>query len=316
MKRRALWALLTLVACVASAADFDYHLQAQAVAPSVAVFVGQREDFDTRNGGNIVNTGFIAAPQGLIVIDSGPSLRYGQQMRAAMRAFSPQAIALVINTHHHPDHFLGNQAFADVPLAALPATAQGIASEGNAFAENLFRLSGDWLKGTEVQVPQGSLQAGEQVIAGRALRLLALDGHTGADLAVYDHASGVLFAGDLVFHDRAPTTPHADLAHWLAALDQLEAITREPGFRVLVPGHGLPARDAGPIRQTRAWLLWLQERLQTAARNGLDMNEVLRQPLPAEFARMPLAASEYRRSVAHLYPAIEAASLAQGGVQQ
>lgn len=319
MKRGLIWLLGALLGGLLSgvaAADFDYRLQPQAVAPAVQVFIGQTEDFDTRNGGNIVNTGFIIAPQGLIVIDSGPSLRYGQQMRAAMRAVSEQAPVLVINTHHHPDHFLGNQAFAGTPIAALPATIQGIASEGNAFAENLYRMSGDWLKGTEVLAPQQVLQPGTQDIAGRRLRLIALDGHTGADLAIYDPASGVLFAGDLVFHQRAPTTPHADVAHWLAALDQLEAITREPGFRVLVPGHGPVAPDAAPIRQTRVWLRWLQERLQTAARNGLEMNELLHLPLPAEFADMPLAANEYRRSVGHLYPAIEAASLAQGRVKQ
>ncbi|MBI2276061.1 MAG: quinoprotein relay system zinc metallohydrolase 1 [Dechloromonas sp.] len=297
------------LAGAAAAADFDYRLQPQAVAEGVHAFIGKTEDFTTTNGGNIVNTGFIVAPGGLIVIDSGPSLRYGEQMRRAMAAVSERAPALVINTHHHPDHFLGNQAFAGTPLAALPATIQGITGEGNAFAENLYRLSGDWMKGTEVLAPSRALAAGTSEIAGRRLRLIALDGHTGADLAVYDEASGVLFAGDLVFNGRAPTTPHADVAHWLAALDRLEAITREAGFTALVPGHGAVARDAAPIRQTRAWLNWLSGSMRQAARDGLDMNEVLARPLPAEFAQLAVAASEYRRSVGHLFPAAEQEAL-------
>lgn len=297
------------LAGAAVAGEFDYRLQPQAVAEGVHAFIGKTEDFTTGNGGNIVNTGFIVAPGGLIVIDSGPSLRYGEQMRRAMATVSERAPALVINTHHHPDHFLGNQAFAGTPLAALPATMQGIASEGNAFAENLYRLSGDWMKGTEVLAPSRALAAGTSEIAGRRLRLIALDGHTGADLAVYDEASGVLFAGDLVFNGRAPTTPHADIGHWLAALDQLEAITREAGFTALVPGHGAVARDAAPIRQTRAWLNWLTGAMRQAARDGLDMNEVLARPLPAEFAQLAVAASEYRRSVGHLFPAAEQEAL-------
>lgn len=297
--------LLSGLAGSVLAADFDYRLQPQAVADGIHAFIGRSEDFTTSNGGNIVNTGFIVAPGGLIVIDSGPSLRYGEQMRRAMAAVSERPPALVINTHHHPDHFLGNQAFAGTPLAALPATMQGIAGEGNAFAENLYRLSGDWMKGTEVLAPTRALAAGTSEIAGRKLRLVALDGHTGADLAVYDEASGVLFAGDLVFNGRAPTTPHADVAHWLAALDQLEAITRERGFTALVPGHGAVARDAAPIRQTRAWLNWLSGAMRQAARDGLDMNEVLARPLPPEFAQLAVAASEYRRSVGHLFPAAE-----------
>jgi uncharacterized sulfatase len=296
---------LALLAGTADAAGFDYALSVRQIAPDVYIFVGHNEDFSMANGGNIVNTGFIVAPQGVIVIDSGPSRRYGEQMLAVMTKVSPGAPALVINTHHHPDHFLGNQAFADTPIAALATTRQGIGSEGNAFAENLYRLSGDWMKGTEVVAPTQTLTAGPLEVAGRRLRLLALAGHTDGDLAIYDETSGVLFTGDLVFNGRAPTTPHADIATWLLALEPLEAITRESRFRWLVPGHGDLAGDTAPIRQTRAWLTWLRQTLRDAAASGLDMNEALALPLPPEFANLPLSASEYRRSVSHLFPAAE-----------
>jgi glyoxylase-like metal-dependent hydrolase (beta-lactamase superfamily II) len=165
------------------------------------------------------------------------------------------------------------------------------------------------MKGTEVFAPTQTLAAGTLEVAGRRLRLMALNGHTEADLVIYDETSGVLFAGDLVFNERAPTTPHANVEQWLAALDQLEAITRETGFKMLVPGHGEVARDAAPIRQTRAWLEWLQRTLRESAAAGLDMNEVLARPLPPEFAKLPVAASEYRRSVGHLFPAAEQEAL-------
>lgn len=290
---------------VRAAGDFDYHLKARAIAENVYAFIGKTEDFDTENGGNIVNTAFIVAPQGVIVIDSGPSLRYGRQMRQAIAAVTERPVVLVINTHHHPDHFLGNLAFADVAIGALADTRDGIARDGDAFAENLFRMSGDWMKGTEVRVPNRTLAAGPLEVAGRHLRLIALDGHTGADLVVVDEASGVIFAGDLAFNGRAPTTPHADVAHWLKALDQLEVLTGQPGFKVLLPGHGEPAGNAAPIRRTRAWLTWLAGAMGEAARNGLDMNDTLARPLPAEFADLPVAATEYRRSVGHLFPAAE-----------
>ena len=302
---RLIAALATLLAGMADAAEFDYHLVAQPVAKDVYAFIGRTEDFDTFKGGNIVNTAFIVAASGVIVIDSGPSLRYGRQMRQAIAAVTDKPVAMVINTHFHPDHFLGNQAFADVPILALAETREGIAADGNAFAENLFRMSGDWMKGTEVQGPTQTAKGGPLDVAGRRLRLVVLDGHTEADLVMVDEASGVVFAGDLVFNGRAPTTPHADVGHWLAALDTLEALTRESGFTALVPGHGAIARDAAPIRQTRAWLEWLTATLREAARDGLDMNEVLARPLPKPFADLPVAATEYRRSVAHLFPAAE-----------
>lgn len=293
--------------------DHDYRLSAQAIADGVYAFIGKTEDFDTRNGGNIVNTAFIVGSDGVIVVDTGPSLRYGQQMRQAIAAVTDKPLRLVINTHHHPDHFLGNQAFADIAIGALAETRTAIGSEGNAFAENLYRMSGTWMRGTEVLVPTRTLTPGPLNVAGRRLRLVALDGHTGADLAVYDEASGALIAGDLVFNGRAPTTPHADIAHWLTSLDALAAIVREPGFRVLLPGHGQPASDAAPIRETRAWLTWLRTRLREAAASGMEMNEVLASPLPPAFAAMPMAAEEYRRSVGHLFPAVENAVL--GGAE-
>lgn len=308
----AAFAAVAAIALPARAADFDYRLQPQAVADDVHVFVGQREDFDTANGGNIVNTGFIVAPQGVIVIDSGPSLRYGKQMRAAIRKVTDKPVVLVINTHLHPDHFLGNLAFADVPIAALAGTRQSIASDGNAFAENLFRMSGDWMAGTEVVVPTRVVEDGPLTVAGRTLRLIALDGHTGADLAILDENSRVLFAGDLAFNDRAPTTPHARIPRWLAALDTLERLFADAGVQVLVPGHGAVSRDAMPLARTRAWLVWLNEHFAQAAAAGQDMNDLLAEPLPERFATLPLARSEYRRSVGHLFPGIEAETLAHG----
>lgn len=308
--KRILIAILLALPIAAPAADFDYGLVARKVAKDVYAFVGRTEDFTMANGGNIVNSGFIVAPEGVVVIDTGSSLRYGQQMRSAITAIAGgKSVVLVINTHHHPDHFLGNQAFSDAPIGALPETRQGIAADGNAFAENLFRLTGDWMKGTEVVAPTRSLNTGTIEMAGRKLRLIGLGGHTGADLAVYDEVTGTLFAGDLVFNGRAPTTPHADVATWLIALEILEAVTRETGFSALVPGHGEISRDAAPIRQTRAWLVWLQNSMRESARAGLDMNEVLARPLPREFADLPVAASEYRRSVGHLFPAAEQEAL-------
>jgi uncharacterized sulfatase len=49
--------------------------------------------------------------------------------------------------------------------------------------------------------------------------------------------------------------------------------------------------------------------MRDSARAGLDMNEVLARPLPPEFADLPVAASEYRRSVGHLFPAAEQEAL-------
>ncbi|MCC4115822.1 quinoprotein relay system zinc metallohydrolase 1 [Aromatoleum toluclasticum] len=286
-------------------ARFDYHLEPRELAPGAYVFVGLREDFTLANGGNIVNTGFLVGTEGVVVIDTGPSRRYGEQMLAAIRRVTPLPVLLAINTHHHPDHFLGNQAFPAATLAALPETLHGIRKDGEAFNENLYRMSGDWMKGTERVTPAQALAPGRRSVGGRDIEIVALDGHTPADLVVIDHATGTVFAGDLLFHDRAATTPHANLAHWLAALDRLEAI---PAKR-WVPGHGEPAAGDAPIRQTRSYLEWLAATMRDGAESGLDMTEMLARPIPARFRGLAEVEREYRRSVVHLYPAAEQAVL-------
>ena len=284
-------------------AAFDYGIVPRQIADGVYVLEGRKEDFSTANGGDIANTGFIVGIDGVIVIDTGSSRRYGEQMHAAIARVTPLPVVLTLNTHHHPDHFLGNQAFPPDTLAALPETIAGIEAEGGAFNDNLYRLVGDWMRDTEVVVPRRRLAAGRQVMPG--VTRAKLGGHTAADLVVIDHASDTVFAADLVFNGRAPTTPHADIPRWLDALAQLE---RLPARR-WVPGHGAVHDDTGPLRQTRAYLDWLSRTLQGAAEGGLDMAEAMTLPVAAEFRALALVEHEYRRSVVHLFPAAERAAL-------
>ena len=78
------------------AAGHDYRLRPQQIAPEVYAVIGATEDFDTKNGGNIVNTAFIVGSDGVVVIDSGPSLRYGQQLRQAIAQVTDKPVALVV----------------------------------------------------------------------------------------------------------------------------------------------------------------------------------------------------------------------------
>ncbi len=206
-------------------AELRYALEPRQIADDVWLLEGSTDNFDKRNGGNIVNTGFIVTDDGVVVIDSGPSKRYGEAMRAAIAGVTDRPVIKVLLTHHHPDHVLGNQAFADVPIAALPGTTELLREQGNAMAENMYRLVGDWMRGTEVILPSETLEPGTVQIGSRTLRLLALRGHTGADLAILDERSGVLFAGDILFYQRALTTPNSPgLDVWLDDLDTLKAL--------------------------------------------------------------------------------------------
>ena len=296
------WVLLLTCLFASLAQALDYHLQPRQIVEGVWLLEGSTDNFAAENGGNIVNVGFIETADGVVVIDTGPSRRYGEAMRQSIERTTGKPVLRVLLTHHHPDHVLGNQAFTDVPIAALPGTAQLLAEQGDAMAENMYRLVGDWMRGTEVVLPTEDVQEGTLEIGGRRLRLLALRGHTGADLAILDERTGALFAGDILFYQRALTTPNSPgLDVWLADLDRLEALP----WKQIVPGHGPVTTDTAPFMQMRDYLGWLDGVLRQGAEHGAEMNELIRAPIPERFAQVNLSRYELIRSVSHLYPRYE-----------
>ncbi len=288
----------------ATAARLEYDLTAEQVARDTWFVEGKTEDFSFENGGNIVNTAFIVTTEGVIVLDTGVSRRYGEALRKLIRQTTDQPIKLVINTHQHPDHFLGNQAFISTPIASLAKTQQQIRQHGDAFAENMYRLVGDWMRGTEVIVPDQIIEPGIMQLGDHQLEWIELTGHSGSDLVLYDRTTAVLFPFDMVFYQRALTTPHTPgLQQWLAELEQL----REIPFKVMLPGHGPRVSDQRALDQMQDYLQWLDKVLMSAAEQGMSMTEVMAQPIPARFDSIALRRAEFERTVIHLYPTYEEA---------
>jgi len=297
------WILLLLLCLgLPARADLDYSLKPRQIAAGTWLLEGSTDNFAKANGGNIVNTGFIVTDSGVVVIDSGPSKRYGEALRRAIAATTDKPVIQLLLTHHHPDHVLGNQAFGDVPIGALAGTSALLRQQGEAMAENMYRMVGDWMRGTEVVLPTQVLEPGVLEVGGHRLRLLGLSGHTGADLAILDESTGVLFAGDLVFYERALTTPNSPgLGVWLKDLDTLQALP----WKLIVPGHGPVASDTAPFAQMRDYLGWLDGLMRDGAAQGDDMAEMIRRPIPERFAGISLTRYELIRSVSHLYPRYE-----------
>lgn len=292
-----------LLAAPALGQPLAYRLEPEPVGDGLWLLRGADAPIARENGGAIANIAILATDAGAVLVDAGPSLRYGQQLAALAKKLTGKAVARVYVTHLHPDHSFGAAAFDAGLVAGTAELRQELTREGPGFSDGMYRLLGDWMRGTEFRLPGRSVAGGEEVIGGRRLKLLALAGHSAADLAIIDTATGTLVAGDLVFHNRAPSTPHADLARWRAALDALKTA----GHARLIPGHGpLDPGPAAAIDQTRDWLDWLETSLTEAAANGRSMVEAGAMEIPARFAGMTAARYELQRSVSHLYPALEA----------
>lgn len=289
----------------AQAAPLAYTLEPKLLTEGVWMISGVPEAVNARNGGAIANIAILATSEGAIIIDTGPSLRYGRQLRALAQTLTGRDVARVYLTHFHPDHIFGTQAFAAGTVAATPGVIKGLRELGEGFASAMYSAAGDWMRGTEVVIPTHAITQRYEDVGDRRMRFLAMKGHTGADLAIFDETTGVIFAGDLVFLDRAPTTPHADIGSWKVALATLGGIPHT----LIVPGHGPAESNTRGLDQTRIWLTEIEILIATAFERGLDMTEAMALPLPAWTQTVALARYEFERTVMHLYPKLEASRL-------
>ena len=175
-------------------ASLNYHLQPRKIATDTWVLEGAVADFALANGCNIINTAFIATGDGVVVINTGPSRRYGEQQRRAIASVTQEPVRQVLNLNLHPDYFFGNQAWADIPTQALAGSIAGMQAEGESYADNLYRLCGPWLQATQPTPARQAVQPQRFTLGRHDLELRRLRGHTGDDLVLLDHSEYALYS--------------------------------------------------------------------------------------------------------------------------
>lgn len=211
------------------------------IAPGVFVHQGLNDIVRQTNGGDIANTSFIVGGDAVAVIDSGSCAKLGLALRDAIRAATNKPVRYVINTHMHPDHVLGNAAFAqqNIEFVAHHKLARSLAARSEFYLKRARDVLGeDLFEGTKIVMP--SKPVAEKTTLDLGHRTLTLTpratAHTDNDLTVFDDATGTLFTGDLLFSNHVPTLDGSILG-WLKLIKDLK---RETAARV-VPGHGDPA---------------------------------------------------------------------------
>lgn len=215
------------------------------IAPGVHVHAGHHATWPGTRGdkveGDVANLGFVVGERCVAVIDTGGSPQLGARLLAAIRHTTAHPVCYVINTHVHPDHTLGNAAFAALePRPRFVGHARlkaSLAARAPFYREALARDLGIAIAETDIVYPDLEVErTAELDLGGRRLLLQAWPtAHTDNDLSVLDDTSATLFAGDLLFIGHLPVID-GRLIGWLEAMDRLDTLEAKH----MVPGHGAP----------------------------------------------------------------------------
>lgn len=290
----------------AAVGDASAPLAVQQIAPGVYLARGVLEDWGPANHGRVANTGFIVGERCVAVIDSGGTLDHGRALAAALRRTTALPVCYVINTHAHPDHLLGNEAFTGAGITPQfvghRRLAAALGVRGPFYLNALRRDFGPDAAQVRLIAPTLAVDTTLELdLGGRRLSLKAWPtAHTDADLSVLDEATGTLWLGDLLFADHTPVLD-GRLKGWLAALGEL----RGWSVTTVVPGHGAPSRDwPAALDAQQRYLERLQHDTRRALRDGLTLAQAVERIAP-DRPGWQLLENFHRRNVTAAYAELE-----------
>ncbi|MBZ6475679.1 MBL fold metallo-hydrolase [Streptomyces griseocarneus] len=208
--------------------------------------------------------GAIAGADGVLVVDTGSSLREGTEIRREVQQIFGLSVTHIALTHPHFDHLLGTAAFSGVQVYGAVGLGELLRAEHE--REELRRDAVRYgvprdaaAEAVELLVPPQHAVSGEVTVdlgGGRRVLLANVGpGHTAYDLAVLvpggNGSPEIVFCGDVIEESGEPQAGPDALPHaWPAAVDRL--LTLGGDEAVYVPGHGAVVDAAFVRRQGEA----------------------------------------------------------------
>lgn len=264
-------------------------------------------------GAAMSNAGIVDLGDRTLVFDTCMTPLAAQDLRDAAQQLTGRPVSLVVNSHWHDDHVLGNQVFADAEILAtertreliLTRTAQSLAryqakapAHVRTLEERLSAASDDG----ERQRLEADLQFGRVIVASLpSLQLtpptrtfatgLTLEGprrkaelttygggHTESDAFLYLPDDRLLFAGDLVVNQVHPWIGDGDPVRWQGILERLARLN----VATLVLGHGpVGTRDA--IVAIRRYLADVVALVTDSIERGFTDDQIDEVPIPEQY---------------------------------
>ena len=268
-------------------------------------------------GKAICNAGIVDNGENTIIFDTFLSPDAAEELIETVEEMNLSPIRYVINSHFDNDHVRGNQCFpSDVQILSTRRTAELIKEEEPkaiaaekvyakrlyAYYDSLYRaFEGDTASAAYLEImmmrpyfeelsqsykkirtrlPDTYVEQ-EMELNGSRRNVILVDkgeGHTESDLIMFLPDEGILFAGDLVFHEAHPYLGYGFTDALKMKLTELELM--EP--QLVVPGHGDPG-GVETIIATREYIEDLEmiaEEMKAAGRSAADIGNI---PMPEKY---------------------------------
>jgi cyclase len=250
----------------------------------------------------VANAGIVDLGDRTLVFDSLSSPRAAEALKRTAEDVTGKPVSMVVNSHHHLDHSLGNQVFSGATIASsaitrdlmhqrferflreaadFPAQLETIRARLSQPLEPDLRAQLE-PQAKELEMSLGLLTDFQPALPNltfertfelhgstRRVVIEGFNGHTGSDVVMILPDDGVIFAADLVVVDHLGFMAHGDPDAWLQTLEALEKLQHLP---VLVPGHGGVTAPAA-IPAMRAYLLEMM-RLAESVSDQADFEHI------------------------------------------
>jgi cyclase len=253
------------------------------------------------------NAAVVVLDHSVLIFDTHFTSEAGQEMLAQIRAITSKPVRYVVNSHFHPDHTHGNQAFDGAHIIGSTQTRQdvlnvdlasmnrsvGIAqkqleqlrrdvAQNNESVQptdirDQIKKREDYLRSVsrlKILPPFETLDDSMTIQDGKQeLRLLWLGpGHTEGDVVLFLPHEKIAFLGDLFFNEAIPNVQDARMLEWITTLREALKLDADR----FIPGHG----PIGARKDVVAFLSYLEElksMVEAAIDRGASVEQAIRE---------------------------------------
>ena len=245
------------------------------VIPNVFSAIGATAPPTYENSGHNNNLSFVITTDGVVVINSGASVRLASALHEEIKTITDQPVKLVINENGQGHAILGNLYWSQLGIDILAHEDAIHEIEENSYTilERMKSYNRDKAVGTEVVIPNKSFSEKSIFTLGDLeFHVLHLGpAHGPGDTQVWLPQLSLMIAGDMAFHERMlPIFENTCTKCWLETWDEKFAPLNAT---YVIPGHGHPTNMAQVTRFTRDYLKDLRAKVLEVIDNGGDLAE-------------------------------------------